>query len=358
MHSRGQGLGRENLLEQPDTTAEDDITLLSNTLGAEITHLPMTLLTDTMEALKFSLPRQARIHVKMRDSRPVRTHDESAVSATMLLAEQFANQEKRNRDIWRPTMEALQEEWKAIDSQPDVELRNEFTELAKASSITMEDALQLHYLLFATDQQRKRWAATLMRRQGLERLKCHNFSVAAQREASFAQIHGAKLLTFQLPLFPSTQEFQALNTRLLSNMETVVQGAGIRTSSSTPNAPFKTQNHGSFPQLHDESISGTKGVEGAGYAPVGQISDGTWVADTSKIEASLKRQIRFLERRVVELGGAVRAPRGRGGERGNNRGRGGYVHGGGETQIPTQNTSLDISVQATPKDKQEKMGKN
>ncbi len=49
-------------------------------------------------------------------------------------------------------------------------------------------------------------------------------------------------------------------------------------------------------------------VAGAGFAAVGQLPDGTWAADTTPLEAELRRQVEGMERKLASLGHPPRGP--------------------------------------------------
>lgn len=304
-HSKGRGgtqtVASRDALHPPTTSLEEDLEHIAASLGIsppEIAKMPQQLINKTMELLSFSVRQQARavLHTTSKENGGSKTSDVDPVDT---LAQQFERQDRRSRELWRLPVEVLQSEWKAILQQPPDELKNEYLELAKASAMNIEDALQVQYLLFASPEEQRVWAAMIMRKSGNERLKSHNLHVACRREPAFLQIYGQKLLNFELPLFPPTQDFQSLNTRLLA--QSMVQGGEAR------------------PDIGSSVFARHREVSGSGFAPVGQLPDGTWAADTSTVEASLRRQVTALERKVVALGGQVEQ-RGRGRAGGRSRG--------------------------------------
>lgn len=289
---------------------------LATGLGVQVDDLwglPETLLEKALQEARFSVKQQVGIFARkskggQQPKAPVfgTEHSQSTEPALNALARHFEAQERRSRENWRATAETLASERASIAAQPVEQLREEYIELAKAHALSAEDALTIGYLLFTEDIDRRVWAATLMRKTGAERLRSHNFAVAARREDAFLAIHGTHLLNFSLPLYPHQPSFAALNTRILST--TQVTGAG----------------------------NGFLQVSGAGYIPVHQFQDGSLGAETSNLEAinqGLKKQIQGLEKKVARIQESANSQGAARGRQGYNRGRGGrgQYRGGHET---------------------------
>ena len=89
----------------------------------------------------------------------------------------------------------------------------------------------------------------MLRKTGHERVRSHNFHVAATKEASFLPAYGDKLLTYSLPLIPyDAGELAAINIRLLTEGEAEITGGEPTTAfyrhrqPTRPDRPPNTHN--------------------------------------------------------------------------------------------------------------------
>lgn len=271
---------------------------------------PATPTHDTLQLLAQQQSTLIQILQQLTDGAHTVTQPKDD-SATILLARQFEAQERRSREAWRSTSEALSAERSSISNQPIEQLRDEYLELAKAAQLSPEDAVTVAYLLYADEADRKFWAASILRKHGNDRVRAHNFSVGSKREEAFMSVHGAKLLNFTLPLYPALPSFSALNTRILSEVP-----------------------HGGSPSSPASTLFRTN-IEGAGFLPVGQLPDGQWAADSTSVENQLKRQVSALESKLRRVSNQGRG-RGRGSSHydPNNTPHGAYRANGYDQQRP------------------------
>ena len=243
------------------------------------------------------------------------------------LREHFSEQEKRQREQWRVVEQKHAADRVGMKKVSLGALQKDFIDMSKHQLLTEEEAMIGTYVLFGDDDARKFFSCTLMRKRNFERVQAHNFFVASSMSDPeyFLTTHGVKLLTMPYPLFPPTEEFTSINTKLLFD---VVEGGAAATT---------------LPRIYRYG----PGVTGGGYAPIGQLHDGSWHADTTALEqqnqqevqrqqqinAELRKQIAGMERKLSLLGAPPRVNRQqqqpqqqRGGYRG--RGGGRALHGG------------------------------
>ena len=170
-----------------------------------------------------------------------------------------------------------------------------------------QEVLLAQYLLFAESAEMGRYSllSLILFVSRKERLAIHNWGIAQLMDRADLLAHGAAIAALDMPLFPPNagEECAALNTRMLRGSDESVSGGSAQASQAWTSAFFS----------ESASLLPGRRVTGAGYAPVGQLQDGSWAADTSAAEAaaakecaSLRRQVVALERRLVDSGGQVR----------------------------------------------------
>lgn len=301
------------------TTADELIEKIAEKLKcprAKLSSIPTDVLIRMMTDDALTAAQQAGVFVVLGSSDPLREH--------------FSEQEKRQRDQWRVSEQKHSADREATKHLSWPSLQKSFVDMAKNQLLTEEEAVLGTYLMFGDEDARKFFSCTIMRKRNFERVQAHNFYVASRMEDPdcFLASHGSKLLSLQYPLFPPTNEFTSLNTKLLFE---VVEGGG------TPSSIKAT-----LPRLFRYDT-----VAGGGFAPIGQLQDGSWAADVTRLEdknkeleaanRSLKSQIQGLERKFHRQGSDQNPPayaRNENPQPWRGRGRGGRGARGGDYTVP------------------------
>ena len=94
---------------------------------------------------------------------------------------------------YRATEQQMAEERKHLTAQSDHSLKELYASLVKSGALTAEDAMVIPYLLWGSQDERRFMGALMLRKTGHERVRSHNFHVAATKEASF--LPAIRLLT-------------------------------------------------------------------------------------------------------------------------------------------------------------------
>jgi hypothetical protein len=160
-------------------------------------------------------------------------------------------------------------------------LKTAFIANAKAGLLGPEHTLILSYLLFSESTQYGAFllANLLLHVPSEARLSTHNWGLAQEMEPTYRHSMGTRIATLDRPLFPpNAPGSDALNAKLL----TALPVGGARPDQGELSI---------LPQL-----------TGAGYLAVGQLNDGSWAADSTPLEAELRRQIDGMERKLTSLG--------------------------------------------------------
>ena len=80
------------------------------------------------------------------------------------------------------------------------------------------DVMALTYVLSSTTEEDvMQYTDWLLHKDAQARIRAHNWLVASKRESAFVDVHGATIEQMPWPLFPPTELFHTLNSRLLAN---------------------------------------------------------------------------------------------------------------------------------------------
>jgi len=171
-------------------------------------------------------------------------------------------------------------------------IKKEFEAAAKVGNLTPLESIIGRYVMYEGEYGGYLLMCLILRTPPETRLLLHNWSIAGAMSDGKKEAFGAAIASLEVPLFPDVEPFVALNQRILTQGSSVSGGGTDTLFASREDIFGKTKTS----------------VSGGGYAPLGQLPDGSWAADTSAVEAGLRRQIAALERRVTSLGGTVRQP--------------------------------------------------
>jgi len=286
----------------------------------DLSYLPDEDLSRGMIALSFTPAERAACYVAIGKMRSQRTAHGGAEAY-------LAKAEERTREPWRAIRDAehIRREKLAADVGTHTDnQRRLFVELAKAGLLTEQEALSLTYTVFGGSTADLVFFGSLLTElAGLDRIRAHNWRVGEALGEVWLQANGARLARLSLPLFPPTEPFAALNTRLLLSLDEV-NGGGAGGPIPAP--------------LFAPPAARATPASGGGMLPVVQDHHGNWGVEVQVIEdacnqlkrenASLKRQVGGLERKLERVQSGQRG----GGNRndGNASGRsGGYGYGRG-----------------------------
>jgi hypothetical protein len=181
---------------------------------SKFSKLPVPLLDDTMREHGFSAPEKAAVHVFHKESA-----EKEPDSGVMMIK----HLEQRTAETHHPYLIHMRRIATQRDSHSQLsldEMRKRFADAAKNAMLSKEDVLTLVYLLYGTPDDRALFAATLLHYKDHARIQAHNFFVAEHSDPAFLVTYGDKLIDFEYPLFPWTEEFSSLNYQLL-NADTV-----------------------------------------------------------------------------------------------------------------------------------------
>ena len=265
--------------------------------------------------------------------------------ASTALAEHLKEESLLRREPWRAHLRHFAGINATLAAAQVEHVRQTFLDAAKNALLSEEDVMAGTYLLYGDAHATKIFAQILLQRQGLERVRHHNWFVAQHLGEQWLATYGPRVDALVWPLFPPVPEFSALNSAL-------VQNAGV----SGGDAPTQRRPKCFRAPRND-------GPQGGGTLPVFLAPDGAPYVDTGVVEtafanaagetAALRAQISTLQAAVKRLSagtgrnGTGRGSAGRGGQgsaavpgpwtngqgRGwsaNGRGRGGGVRGGEE----------------------------
>lgn len=130
--------------------------------------------------------------------------------------------------------------------------------LSKEGLLTVHEVLTLQYLLFGDQSDVRLLAGFLLEADEAECVKRHNWRVAGLLGEEFIERYGPTLANLELPLFPPTPQFAALNTRLLAR-GTAGGGRGLFRPTQVEGgysvAVQRGDNGGSFVDLSEVSMA-------------------------------------------------------------------------------------------------------
>lgn len=212
-------------------------------------------------------------------------------------------------------------------------LFKEYASAAKNGGLDPRDSVLIHALLSPADFQLKLVKILLSVPAPQTRAAMFNTLVMDEGDSSFETANGEIISQIPWPLFPIRQEFTDLNTELLREASSILEGSTIVHGAG----PARPVAHRRLPSVfanpdREQAARLVTLVRGAGYAPV---ADGR--ADLSEVEAAfdyMASQIVDLRNQVNSLKGQIKGNggggRGKGNARGGRgRGRGNNNHGGG-----------------------------
>jgi hypothetical protein len=176
----------------------------------------------------------------------------------------------------------------AAGKKPFESLHATFSANARAGLLGAENALVLSCLLYSDSIEYGAFlqANLLLNVPADARLSTHNWSLAQHMDSAQRPSLGSLIAVLDRPLYPpQAAGADTLNAKLLP----VNTGAG------------------SDPLTADDSCCLASEAR-AGFAAVGQLPDGSWDADTTPLEAELRRQVEGMERKLASLGHPPRGP--------------------------------------------------
>ena len=229
-----------------------------------------TTLSDRIDAMRAVLTELAGpeyIQVKdalellLRRSTSTMAPSDAESRAAIALKNYFEGQEQRSIQKWRVIEATLASEKKSIAAESLESMRDFFQDQAKNGMLEAGDVLVLNYLLYGDESQKKFLAGTMLRHQGQERVRAHNFNVGLALDASFMEQYGDKVAKLELPLFPAKREFTTLNQKVLA----CVDSTG-----------------GAYNAIGGDRVF--RSSEGAGFLPVLTNSNGESAVDVTQVE--------------------------------------------------------------------------
>ena len=205
--------------------------------------------------------------------------------STKLLADQFSRTDLRNREPWRLGVENAQAERDAMAKSTQLGQQKLFLELVKAKQVGAQDVMVATYLLYGKPEAQRFYAGVILAKPEAERVRAHNYFVAANVEdpESFIAQNGSILANLPVPLFPPVAECSAYNTALCREFKEYLQAGGGASGGGRNGRKFSTalQARGGG----GESVSETAG--GSAF-PVQQNAQGQWVVDVTPIEDAFR----------------------------------------------------------------------
>ena len=304
----------------------ENVILLAGHLAVksvDLSVMPDMILAQAMDELKFTLRQKAGLYTYVAQERNVHKDD---------LHSYLKERDNRSAFPWK-LQEAramlqvarMHESFAAKNAFQD--LTEEFESQAKSGLLTPVEVLLGQYALYCKDVNFGRFAmmSLILRVPASSRIEVHNWQLAQDLPVATKEAYGTNISKLTFPLFPPTSNtLTAFNTKLLNEG---IEG-GAPGTTGTPGSILSKL----FALSGTGLFGGTTSVVGGGMAPVGQLQDGSYAADTSNLEkdvhkqnAELKRQIKGMERKLAAFGAPPRQPqqqyqRGRGGYRGGLRG--------------------------------------
>jgi hypothetical protein len=275
------------------------------------------LLARGVAALGLPLGQEAALLLAVGSLAPRITADPAPSSADHL-AVSWLRQEEERRYPWRVTWALADDAAQVLKRSSIAELQGLFAESAKTTGVPALQAAWLQSLLFFTPDEQRIIAGALLKFGPGEALQIFNL-IAAQRTPAgaeqFVRERGHVVVSLATPLWPGETPFAALRLAQLSGAPS---GGGTVKSDGK-----RHEGRGFGGQPFLGGGAGFGGVTAGGTVPVGRTTNGDLVADTTALEAwieqgaeaqkaSLQRQVAALERKVIQLGGTLQAPRGRG----------------------------------------------
>jgi hypothetical protein len=210
--------------------------------------------------------------------------------ATALLAQHFAEREKRELDPWWREVERCRVRLRSLEAHGEAERQKRFISLAKDGQLSQSEALAGTYLIFGTEQAQSMFANLSCFEVPEQRLRLHNVYVAEQCGGGLLEQFGKTILALPSPLFPPVQELEALNLRMIREF--------AYGSTATGGAPPRRSSLFRDPVPVVDEVA-----EGGGTLPVLVGEQGSYI-DTGIIEQAMSNafaQTRWLHDRVAEL---------------------------------------------------------
>lgn len=219
------------------------------------------------------------------------------------LAAHFARETAFKYEPWRATREKYARFIDSTTTSQAPERRQAIIDMAKQHLLSADDVMYVTYSMFGDDRARAVFAATVMQKTGIERIRTHNWFVAQGYGEQWTTDNGEAIERLTLPLFPALPEFRSLNAELL---RAGVSGGG---SDERGRRLFAARE-----ELYRDPTVTTPAVPasgttqgGAPFIPVGQDQQGQLVADCDSVARAfethaalmtdIQRRVEAVERR-------------------------------------------------------------
>ena len=169
--SSSRGRGAATAPSAPPADPVEQLATMLDQPQAVVLTLPESLIDEAMRAAGFSLADRAKVFARAAAAR--------AVGGETVLARHFEKAELRQREPWRAQADNFEAERAAICAAAPAAQKRLLLELAKTHTMSPEDIVTSLYVLLGDDEARRFYGATLLTKQGLERIRSHNFYVAS-----------------------------------------------------------------------------------------------------------------------------------------------------------------------------------
>ena len=223
------------------------------------------------------------------------------------LVAHFVRADERRTQPWRSFLEAQAKADEGMATLDKSARQSLFVDMAKNAMLTPYDVFVGAWTVFGSPRDTEWFGALVVTRTvPLERLRAHNWRIAAEAGEPFLAQHGAAINALPGPLFPADARFTALNLKILSEAQRGV-----------PLSVYRVE----------DSPAGGSLEGGAYWAPIVTDAQGKPWADLSEPDEAVHR----LEARIVGLEtswtafrarGRGRGQQGQQGQQGDGRGRG------------------------------------
>ena len=254
----------------------------------QLFQLSAKTLEGAKAALALPLAQQAALDIFLASPPP-----SSAEDLTTKVASLFSVTEEERKYPWRATLRLVRE---AFDTMAGVDAERSkalFADMAKQGSLTPDVAATLQMLLFWSPDEQLAYASSLLHYNAAQCLQVFNH-IASSRQPKglastaeqFVRERGSAIVTLNTPLWPREHAFATCQLQQLQGSASV-SGGGVTARRSFAAASAQGCGFGA--------------AVGGGYAPVGQLQDGSWAADTSAAEAAAAKETASLRRQVVAL---------------------------------------------------------
>jgi hypothetical protein len=352
----------------PKTTGAFGEVLADSSLGALVRKHGQQALTDFLGALPSEVATALVTNAisgapsaGAPGAAPKANNIHADASTGAALVAHFHDSKMRSIEPWRDDRERFEVVLESINAMPRADKCKTVLTRAKHGLLTTHDVMSLTYMLYGSGDSSEVYAGIMLRSDGVDRIKNHNWYVAIDKGEAFCRLWGHAIEQLTLPLFPPTPEFDELNEQLL--LQAVVQpdapvGGGESAASKAYSKFFKPT-----VAVHDKPRPAAKASKkpqplSGGYIPFAVASDGhgghavdmqpvsdtlqTYKADMDRQRSqidSLRKEVAALKQLDKVVPNDLRAERGRGAGRGawQQRGRGKALGGGDDDDYSYHN---------------------